>query len=69
MNHVRAIYDGKALVLDEAVDWPEGTVVDVTRREATAEEIVRMKPQDAFAWLMNHPYKGGGADFDRDDAY
>lgn len=72
MDRVTAIYDGKVLVLQQPVDWPEGKVVDVTPRDLNDEEIARMTPEEAWEWLKNNPRHGGGFDWallDRGDIY
>lgn len=69
MDRVKAVFDGKVLVLQEPVDWPEGTEVEVSLREPGTEEIERMTPDEAWEWLVSHPRNLGGEDFDRGDLY
>lgn len=64
-----AVYDGKVLVLQQPVDWPEGKVVEVSPREPTLEEIGKMTRDEAFEWLRNNPRHGGGGEFDRGELY
>gem|GEM_PF-4739805 len=69
MDRITAVYDGKALVLQQPVDWPTGTVVEVKPPEPLIE-VGRMTPDEAWEWLMSHPRRGGGGgEFDRGDLY
>ena len=45
--HLRARYDGRALILEEPVDLPQGVVLDLWAESAKVQKKARRKPGSA----------------------